>query len=250
MSRNLYFYAAACAIIFMCVELAFAQSLDTPQTRMRPIGSGSAVDQYRLPVSNLQPRTVAETTYRNQTAFDQSNVIRQVSTTRGEDSSVRQTVMLQQSGIVAPNLPNGNFNLPPDVAAGGSSTFGSPSPPPSLPTNPPIVSSGPSATSPLSNNPLPSNPPGFSPPPVSSSVLSSRAILHLSRNHNCRADSRRSTIATASLHQVPIRPPAGPDAVSPPAVTQHRLLTLHLKPTQLRQHRSHHKSSYQAESVR
>jgi hypothetical protein len=75
-----------------------AQSLDTPMTRLRPIGSPSAVDQYLAP---SEPARFRETAYQ-QNAFPQQG-------------QVRQAAMLQQ--MQAPQLPNSgqppaNFNPP------------------------------------------------------------------------------------------------------------------------------------------
>ena len=176
MNRNLYLYAAACAIILMCVELAFAQSLDTPQTRMRPIGSGSAVDQYRSPTPATFPGGISDAAYRGQDSQDQPSLIRQVATGRNENSFVRQTVFLQ-SGIEAPNLP-GNYSLPPGVAPGGSSPFAVPSIQPNLQTNPAVDVSGPNLRAVPQINPLPSNPSTFNPPSVGSSVWSPGTGTH------------------------------------------------------------------------
>jgi len=135
-------------------------SLDTPQTRMRPIGSTSAVDQYetgnRYRETTYQaPRHERDSTARSQTinAFEL-----QAASNRTYDTQVRQTVMLQQApGVVAPALPgSGSFNgmtLP-----GGNQM---------LPT-------APGATSPgfaLPSQPMGSpTPPTFNPPPASPSL--------------------------------------------------------------------------------
>lgn len=169
MNRNIYVYAAACALILLCVELAFAQSLDTPQTRMRPIGSGSAVDQYRSPASSTFQNNFSVTANRNPSQQTEANVFRQVSSSGERNSFVRQAVMMQQSGIVPPNLNDGNFSLPPDVVSGGSS--GPVSSNPNTFGNPPLANSVPGTRPVPQINSLPSNPPTFNPPPASSSVL-------------------------------------------------------------------------------
>ena len=94
--------------------IAMAQSSDTPMTRLRPIGSPSAVDQYRAPSSAPRYR---ETAYQPG-AMQPGNPQRQAS--GSYDSGVRQTVLLQQ--FDAPQLPGampvpGNFAPPPVTAA-------------------------------------------------------------------------------------------------------------------------------------
>jgi len=84
-----------------------AQSLDTPMTRMRPIGSPSAVDQYRPPQQRISGE-FRETAYQ---------------------SPVRQTAMLQQGGLTSPPLPAGPMAFPGDASA-------LPVPSPALPPNP------------------------------------------------------------------------------------------------------------------
>ncbi|MEL6108397.1 MAG: hypothetical protein AAFU85_20410 [Planctomycetota bacterium] len=98
---------------------------DTPMARMRPIGTPSAVDQYRGQSSRgsalNRPRTMP--TPRNETAFWQPNAPNQ---------SVVQTAMMQ-SDLEAPSLPGetpGEFGLPPGDPAAGSS----------IPSNPPFPS--------------------------------------------------------------------------------------------------------------
>ena len=145
-------YLAACTALVCFPSLSSAQSRDTPQTRMRPIGSPSAVDRYRR--SNGGYR---ETVYQG----------------RAKDSSARQTVMLQQSNPQAPRLPNnppsggmsmpnGNFNLPPNGNAQPNVSSGAPVN--SVPVNP-------VPANPLPRAPLPGNAPAASVPSTSSSVL-------------------------------------------------------------------------------
>jgi hypothetical protein len=91
---------------------AIGQSLDTPMTRLRPIGAPSAVDRYRGP---------AESPIYRETAYQQAGVgrteVRQVGTTGNYGSEVRQAVMQQQ--FAAPQLPAtspGSFTLPPTTS--------------------------------------------------------------------------------------------------------------------------------------
>jgi hypothetical protein len=93
------------SITAICSVDAQAQTPDTPRTRMRPIGSPSAVDQYRQPTQPIA-REFRETAYQ---------------------SPVRQTAMLQQGGLTSPALPPGPMALPGDVNA---------VPVPGLPSNP------------------------------------------------------------------------------------------------------------------
>jgi hypothetical protein len=82
-------------ITAICSPDTEAQSPDTPMTRMRPIGSPSAVDQYRQPTAPIS-RELHETAYQ---------------------SPVRQTVMLQQGGLTSPPLPPGPMALPSNPVA-------------------------------------------------------------------------------------------------------------------------------------
>ena len=87
-------------------------SLDSPMTRMRPIGAPSAVDQFR---QGREPRF-------QETAMNvrQQNFNGAAGGGQFADNSVRQTVMLQQGGIQSPPLPA-------DLGAGAMTTT-----PPSL----------------------------------------------------------------------------------------------------------------------
>ncbi len=87
----------ALVILLSCgsTSAAFAQILDTPQTRLRPIGSSSLVDRYQPPTL-----PVRQTEYRPAGFYD---------------SGVRQAAMLQQAGNLSPPPLPGNYSLPPGV---------------------------------------------------------------------------------------------------------------------------------------
>ena len=239
MNQRIYFYAAVCAAIVMCVELlASAQSVDTPQNRMRPIGSSSAVDQYRSPRNGgattrvtASRRTTVQNATARQAAAASRPMIQQVSTAANTtlrppdspslDSSARQTVMLQASGIGAPELPSQNYALPPGAPSAGAGL----TPTPAL-QNPPAT------------NPLPSNPPVYSPAPAAgSSVLVPGAsdlapIAQPQLNNgfatidNCNCISAPGTYSAASGfgcgvdpcgYVTPVTYAAPPSYVAPPA---------------------------------
>ena len=97
---------------------SFSRMPDSPAARLRPIGSASAVDQYRQRPASTSPAILRETGYRNN-AFDSASANQQGILEHG---SVRQTAMqfaLPGGGSTAvgppvtspaPNSPN--FNAP------------------------------------------------------------------------------------------------------------------------------------------
>ncbi len=130
-----------CFAVWMMVGLSSAlassvsgQSLDTPMTRLRPIGAPSAVDLYRPPV---QGTLVRETAY-------------QAPPMTGDNTGypVRQAVMMQQP-FEAPTLPGGATANP---SAGGLSGGGFALPPG---TSSPAITSAPPATTALPGNLVP-----------------------------------------------------------------------------------------------
>ena len=148
----------------MGASLSLAQQpVDSPAARMRPIGSPSAVDQYRRP--SASPRFSGP----------------RFSGPRFSGSSIRRETKYQRSG---PGLPDGHvrqtamqFEIP-----GGASPFAPPSagpltPPaqPSLTPHQPALSPAPLPPGPLPSQPLPSQPlpsqPAAATLPRQSSVL-------------------------------------------------------------------------------
>ncbi len=135
-----------------------AQSLDTPMTRLRPIGSPSAVDQYR-PVATLEP--YRETAYQHPSRLVANSVssptvvaipsVGDRAANTATHSVVRHTVMHQQ--ITAPPLPGsqtgGSLPLP---------TSGIALPVPVAPPTAPINSMPPRG--------LPGHPGGYQPAPI------------------------------------------------------------------------------------
>tara|TARA_R110002049_G_scaffold2750_8_gene22144 strand:+ start:54145 stop:55092 length:948 start_codon:yes stop_codon:yes gene_type:complete len=221
MSQRIYFYAAACAVIAMCVEmLASAQSIDTPQTRMRPIGSGSAVDRYRGADDPTPSAAFRETAYQASTSPNQQSFVRQTNGAENPfrtstNASVRQTVMLQGQGPVAPGLSGGNYERPANMNPDAAGSLAPPSYPPSSlpgsvsPSGPLPSSPGPVATTPPANHPLPSNPSVYNSPGASASVLAPNSsdlapIAQPQLNNafatidNCNCISGPSTYSAAS----------------------------------------------------
>ncbi|EMI19612.1 hypothetical protein RMSM_03458 [Rhodopirellula maiorica SM1] len=160
-------------------------SIDTPQTRLRPIGSPSAVDRYRSRESSTSLR---ETAYQTSGNAFQSSQVSHDATNRGtyEGSQIRQAMM--QQSVTAPQLPpdaspnGGGMGLPPNgfaVPSTPPNNSAPPSgftPPPSSftppPTAQPSAPSLPPSSSATSAPPtsLPAGPNAFSPapPPLSS----------------------------------------------------------------------------------
>lgn len=119
-------------------------SIDTPQTRLRPIGSASAVDRYR---SSDPSTSFRETAYQaSGNAFQSSRVSHNATSNLDYERSQIRQAMMQQS-VTAPQLP-------PDAAPGGAGM--------GLPPNSFAVPS----TAPRSSGPSNSAPPtSFTPPP-------------------------------------------------------------------------------------
>ncbi len=203
---------------------AIGQSLDTPMTRLRPIGAPSAVDRYR---------GLADIPIYRETAYQQAGVVgrtevRQVGTTGNYDSQVRQAVMQQQ--FTAPQLPAtppGSFTLPPTTS-------------PLLPPNSVVMPQ--TAPRGLSTNPgLPSNG-NLIPVPQNRSVLvpSSSDLAPLSQPElsnsfatidNCNCVSAASDYSAVSVvggcapvsyqapgYQGPGAYTAAPTAIAAPAI--------------------------------
>lgn len=147
---------AAVSLFAVCsLQSAFAQQFasgnDSPAARMRPIGSASAVDQYRQPVPQFQSGTLRETSY-SETANQEIRQLGQawnwpssVSSSRSNSSNpVRQTAM--------------QFALPGSESAGPTTRPG-----PSRTGPPPATFTPPPSQAPFSQNPL-SQPPAFQSP--------------------------------------------------------------------------------------
>ncbi|TWU26789.1 hypothetical protein Pla52o_06440 [Novipirellula galeiformis] len=117
-------------------------SIDTPQTRLRPIGSSSAVDRYR--------QTPPETARYRQTGGNDGS------------SQVRQAMMMAPQSVTAPQLPNDPNSLAPNSGGAGMGL------PPNAFTPPGAAS--PSPNPPAYPPPLPSSPPVASPPVASPPV--------------------------------------------------------------------------------
>ena len=145
MNRNITHGGLILAASLLAMPNGSGQSADTPQTRLRPIGSPSMVDQYR---SSIQRADYRETVARqDQTRHPQNN------------PRIEQTVWMQNAEA-PPLLNNGggmafpdNFVPPPISPLPPASV---PIPPPtaprSLPANPAAI-----APSPAPFNPVPSN---------------------------------------------------------------------------------------------
>ncbi|WP_442507425.1 hypothetical protein SH528x_006346 [Novipirellula sp. SH528] len=181
-----------------------AASIDTPQTRLRPIGSASAVDRYR---SSDPSTSFRETAYQTSGNPFQSSRVSQNALTNAdyERSQVRQAMM--QQSVTAPQLPpdTSSMGLPPNSFAVPStspvnnpppsgftpppSSFtpppntqpAAPSLPPSMPSSPPVAASPFNQGAPRTT--LPSNSNAFSPaPPPLAPGLSGQNSLPYSPN--------------------------------------------------------------------
>ncbi|MGB7345220.1 MAG: hypothetical protein WBD20_13480 [Pirellulaceae bacterium] len=113
---------------------------DSAAARMRPIGSPSAVDQYR------QPNRYQETAYSGRTDQYGNRVM------GDRSSAVRQVAMLQSGGLSVPPLPG-------DVG----SDLNTVNQPTLAPRTMPGLQGQPLPNNPLPSNPLTSLPPGSSP---------------------------------------------------------------------------------------
>lgn len=135
------FSAATCPAVY-------AQSLDTPMTRLRPIGAPSAVDQYRPPV---EQRLVRETAYQASAYHTPASSVFQpvVQPTSGATAyPVRQAVMMQQQ-FDAPTLPEGGVTVPNTTGGfgGGMALPGNTAPP--MTTAPPATTTLPGNLAPV-----------------------------------------------------------------------------------------------------
>jgi hypothetical protein len=127
------------------MPMTLAQSIDTPQTRMRPIGSPSMADQYRIP---------------NQRAdYRQSSDRRDQADRTSNGSQIRRAAWMQNFG-----MPPQNNGVPPQIDNGMS--FPQPFSPPPVqipsPITPRSLPTGPIANQPMmdsTNLPPPSLPP-------------------------------------------------------------------------------------------
>lgn len=241
-----------CGSLVRCVVIAamlgfgsqvLAQSLDTPQTRLRPISAPSAVDQYRGPAPNGRwdrsaarvPRpAVQETSYVRQAAMqnfempgDPSGGVPSAgSPFNGGPGSGAPFVPPPASG--SPVLPPNTFSQPPSTFSQPPNTF---SQPPSVQSSPaprnlpPPV--GPSMQSPASGSIVsPSDLTPIAPPQLSGGF----ATLS-----NCNCVSGPSTYSAASGigcgqvgYQAPIgygpainpaiNPPFNPTAIAAPPI--------------------------------
>jgi hypothetical protein len=105
-SRRFWIAVALSSLVMGNSSDLFAQALDTPQTRMQPIGAPSRVDRYRSDTNRLveteyrgaAPQAQAITTsfnrpYNQPASYNQGTFV---------DPNVRQTVLLQQGGFSFP----------------------------------------------------------------------------------------------------------------------------------------------------
>lgn len=196
--------------VALATLLAFnanGQTIETPQTRLKPIDAPSAVDRYR----SRDAESVASANRFRETGY------REFRNGRLVGAPVRQAAWLQQApGFNAPSLPQGGgFQLPSNDAA--------PVPSPSLPSaggsSQPLQ---PFPQQPQTSPPrtLPSNPNANQPVP-SSSDLTPLAAPHLSSGFatvgNCCCVSPPSSYSAAS--GIGCGPPvtyAAPPAYIPP----------------------------------
>ncbi|GAA5508227.1 hypothetical protein [Novipirellula caenicola] len=172
-----------------------AASIDTPQTRLRPIGSPSAVDRYRSSDSRTSLRETAYQTSGN--AFQSSRVSHNAAANSDYERSQIRQAMMQQT-VTAPQLPpdsspsGGGMGLPPNSFAVPPNPSSNTPPPSSFtppPTTQPVAPSLPPSTMPsppASTNPpssFPGNSNGFSPaPPPLASGSSGQNTLPYSPN--------------------------------------------------------------------
>lgn len=194
---------------------------DTAMSRMRPIGSPSAVDRYRNPGNSgtalRRPQT--QTVPRNETAFWQPN---------DPNQGVVQTAMMQ-SGLEAPSLPGdaaSGIGLPPGGPTNGSS----------IPSNPPFPATRPGSptaptTTPRALPASPNAPLGGLPQTVPSSPSDLTPIPQPQLNNsgfstvdNCRLISGPSTYTAAMAYgcgNQPIIPAGygGPSTVGGPVTS-------------------------------
>ena len=193
----------------LTIHQASAQTFDdTPRTRLRPIGSPSAVDKYRR--SDLSSVRFRQAAYQTPAS-----------------GQVRQAVMQFE----APQLPeNSGLGLPSNTALPGSSAPSSPvdtGPPVAVPSTAPR--SLPSNPALPSNSALPSNPAIAQQVPVDRSGIASSSDLSAVPqprlgggfatidNCNCISPASAYTAASGIGCGTPIRYAAPPAYVAPPA---------------------------------
>ncbi len=176
-----------------------AQSIDTPQTRMRPIGAASAVDKYRA---------VDQYRSSNQRADYRETVARR-------NQQIQQTQFAQN--IDTPPLPNdSSIAMPPGFAP---PPISAPSPSPATPTfsPPPMAERAlPVAPNPVAQTPTPINPvPNRDYAPLAQPRLSNQ-FATLDNSCHVSAPSRYSA-ASGSGCCVPVGYQAPPAYIAPPA---------------------------------
>ncbi len=151
--------AALLVVSLAAAGTAGAEYWDTPQTRLRPIGSPSAVDAYN-------PAVIADTPPAN--AFERASAtnatLQPPHAPGNSDSYVRQAVMMQQSG---------GFSMPTDAAQGVPNGTPSPSMPAPLTQTPGL---SPIAPAPAQNNSAPLPRPNTTAPPAASAPVAGAAM--------------------------------------------------------------------------
>jgi len=196
MTRNITCVGLILAASLLALPSVVAQIADTPQSRMRPIGSPSAVDQYR---SSIKRADYHETNARHHQADRPRN-----------NSAVRQTVWMQH-GNAPPLLNEGRVALPNQFSPAPNPGASVLLPPPAnipFPANPQLPA----------NSPLP---PRLNPVPTSDYAPLNQPRLgdqFATLDNSCHVSGPSVyTAASASGCCTPVNYQAPPAYIAPPA---------------------------------